>query len=211
MILLVSFGVSLDGRCACGFGHGVSAYGARDPFGDRCGGSHIRTLGHHAWRRTNLGFPDHYGAHDGALLGGRGGFGLRQSDGRIWGNNHLCGKYTGPDANAAIGDLRFLTGARGGCFCGSAFGPVCFYLCSCAGAVRMDGAARCAWHRPMTLFLDLNHSVGDFNLALKFQVPKGVSALFGRSGPGKPTPVNAVAGLITPQKGRIEIAGRALF
>ena len=63
----------------------------------------------------------------------------------------------------------------------------------------------------MTLFLDLNHSVGDFNLALKFQVPNGVSALFGRSGAGKTTLVNAVAGLITPQKGRIEIAGRAVF
>ena len=58
----------------------------------------------------------------------------------------------------------------------------------------------------MTLFLDLNHSVGDFNLAFKFQVPNGVSALFGRSGAGKTTLVNAVAGLITPQKGRIEIA-----
>ena len=63
----------------------------------------------------------------------------------------------------------------------------------------------------MTLFLDLNHSVGDFNLALKFQVPNGVSALFGCSGAGKTTLVNAVAGLITPQKGRIEIAGRAVF
>ena len=103
----------MDGRCAGGSGHGVSAYGARDPFGDRGGGSQIRTGGHHAWRRTNPGFPDHYGAHDGARLGGRGGFGLRQSDGRIWGNNHFCGKYTGPDANAAIGDLRFFTGARG--------------------------------------------------------------------------------------------------
>ena len=55
----------------------------------------------------------------------------------------------------------------------------------------------------MTLFLDLNPSVGDFNLALKFQVPNGVSALFGRSGAGKTTLVNAVAGLITPQKGSI--------
>ena len=35
MILLVSFWLSLDGRCAGGCGHGVSAYGARDPFGDR--------------------------------------------------------------------------------------------------------------------------------------------------------------------------------
>ena len=51
----------------------------------------------------------------------------------------------------------------------------------------MDGAARCAWHKPTTLFLDLNHSVGDFNLALKFQVPNGVSALFGRSGAGNTT------------------------
>jgi len=82
-------------------------------FGYRGGESQNRTGGHYAWRRTNPGFPDHYGAHDGALLGGRGGFGLRQSDGGIWGNKHLYGKYTGPDSNAAIGDLRFFTGARG--------------------------------------------------------------------------------------------------
>ena len=37
MIPLVSFGVSSDRRGAGGGGHGVSAYGARDPFGDRGG------------------------------------------------------------------------------------------------------------------------------------------------------------------------------
>ena len=62
MILLVSFGVSSDRRGAGGCGHGISAYGARDPFGDRGGGPQIRRGGHHDWRQSDLGFPDHYDA-----------------------------------------------------------------------------------------------------------------------------------------------------
>ena len=34
----------------------VSAYGARDPFGDRGGGPQIRRGGHHDWRQSDLGF-----------------------------------------------------------------------------------------------------------------------------------------------------------
>jgi hypothetical protein len=56
-----------------------------------------------------------------------GWFGFRQSYERIWGNNHLCGKYTGPEANAAIGDLRVFIAARGGCFRGLGFWS-CLFL-----------------------------------------------------------------------------------
>ena len=47
----------------------VSTYGARDPFGDRGGGPQIRRGGHHDWRQSDLGFPDHYDALAGGRLG----------------------------------------------------------------------------------------------------------------------------------------------
>ena len=39
----------------------------------------------------------------------------------------------------------------------------------------------------------------------------GVTALFGPSGCGKTTTVNAVAGLVRPDSGRIAVGGRVLF
>ncbi|TMV39302.1 molybdenum ABC transporter ATP-binding protein, partial [Thioclava sp. BHET1] len=45
----------------------------------------------------------------------------------------------------------------------------------------------------MTLSLDLHHSFPGFTLDLRFDAPAGVTALFGRSGSGKTTIVNAVA------------------
>ena len=63
----------------------------------------------------------------------------------------------------------------------------------------------------MTLRVDIAHRVGDFALAARFEAPPGVTALFGRSGSGKTTIVNAVAGLVRPEAGRIEIGGRVLF
>ncbi len=48
----------------------VSAYGARDPFGDRGGGPQIRRGGHHDWRQSDLGFFDRYDALAGGRLGG---------------------------------------------------------------------------------------------------------------------------------------------
>jgi hypothetical protein len=64
------FYVSSGRRGAGGYGHGVFAGGARDPFGDRGGGLQIRRGGHHDWRQSDLGFSDHHGALDGGKLGG---------------------------------------------------------------------------------------------------------------------------------------------
>ena len=51
----------------------------------------------------------------------------------------------------------------------------------------------------------------EFDLQVRFQVPTpGVVALFGRSGCGKSTTVNLVAGLVTPDSGRIELDGQVL-
>lgn len=50
---------------------------------------------------------------------------------------------------------------------------------------------------------------GDFCLDARFEAPdRGVVALFGRSGCGKSTLVNVIAGLVRPERGRVEIARR---
>lgn len=51
----------------------------------------------------------------------------------------------------------------------------------------------------------LNHQQGAFTLDVDFEAPPGITVLFGRSGSGKTTIVNAVAGLLAPQSGRIAV------
>ena len=63
----------------------------------------------------------------------------------------------------------------------------------------------------MTLTVQLNHHFAGFTLDVAFQAPPGVTALFGRSGSGKTTVVNAVAGLLRPDHGRITAQGTTLF
>lgn len=63
----------------------------------------------------------------------------------------------------------------------------------------------------MTLNVAIEHRQGGFRLAVDFAAESGVTALFGRSGSGKTTLVNAIAGLLRPQRGRIEFDGETLF
>jgi molybdate transport system ATP-binding protein len=63
----------------------------------------------------------------------------------------------------------------------------------------------------MTLELEIRHSFPAFELDASFEVPKGVTVLFGRSGSGKTTIANAVAGLFKPQGGRIVLDGQVLM
>ena len=56
----------------------------------------------------------------------------------------------------------------------------------------------------------LTHTLGALRLDVAFEAPKGVTVLFGRSGSGKTTIVNAVAGLLRPGRGRIAIGERVL-
>ncbi len=57
----------------------------------------------------------------------------------------------------------------------------------------------------MTLSVAFRHAFPGFSLDVSFEAPKGVTALFGRSGSGKTTVVNAVAGLLRPDSGRIAL------
>lgn len=63
----------------------------------------------------------------------------------------------------------------------------------------------------MTLSVDISHKFTAFNLNVQFEAESGITALFGRSGSGKTTVVNAIAGLITPDAGRIAVNDRPLF
>ena len=63
----------------------------------------------------------------------------------------------------------------------------------------------------MTLAVALQHQLGEFRLDVSFDCGAGVTALFGQSGAGKTTVVNAIAGLVRPHKGRIALDGEPLF
>lgn len=60
--------------------------------------------------------------------------------------------------------------------------------------------------------VDITHRLGQFELRTKFDTKaRGITAIFGRSGAGKTSVVNVLAGLLTPRKGHIEIDGRVLL
>jgi molybdate transport system ATP-binding protein len=61
------------------------------------------------------------------------------------------------------------------------------------------------------LEVDIRHRLGAFALDIQFASIGDVTALFGRSGAGKTATVDAIAGLIRPQRGRIALDGRVLF
>ncbi|MEM8631730.1 MAG: molybdenum ABC transporter ATP-binding protein [Pseudomonadota bacterium] len=62
----------------------------------------------------------------------------------------------------------------------------------------------------MSLDLTLRHNFGGFALDLALSAPPGLVALFGRSGAGKTSVLNAVAGLFRPDCARISLNGRVL-
>ncbi len=57
----------------------------------------------------------------------------------------------------------------------------------------------------------LEHEQGAFRLTAAFTCGSGVTALFGQSGAGKTTLVNAIAGLMRPRRGTITFDGEPLF
>ncbi len=63
------------------------------------------------------------------------------------------------------------------------------------------------------IFLDVKFtkSLGDFSVDIAFDTGGGLTALFGPSGAGKTTVVNALAGLETPDQGLIKLNGTTLF
>lgn len=58
---------------------------------------------------------------------------------------------------------------------------------------------------------DVAAARGEFRLEVSFESSARRLAVFGRSGSGKTTLLDAIAGLITPQRGRIEAGGAVFF
>ncbi|UWQ91968.1 molybdenum ABC transporter ATP-binding protein [Rhodobacteraceae bacterium M382] len=63
----------------------------------------------------------------------------------------------------------------------------------------------------MSLSVDITHPLGDLTLKTAFTAPSGITALFGHSGSGKSTVINAVAGLLSPRQGTIAWSGETLL
>jgi molybdate transport system ATP-binding protein len=64
--------------------------------------------------------------------------------------------------------------------------------------------------RAMTLEVRLKHAFAGFDLDVAFSAPPGLTCLFGRSGSGKTTIINAVAGLLRPDEAQITLDGAPL-
>lgn len=60
------------------------------------------------------------------------------------------------------------------------------------------------------LSVSVRHALQGFTLDVAFQAPPGVTVLFGHSGSGKSTVLNAVAGLLRPDHARIAVDGTVL-
>src|SRR4051812_29633389 len=63
----------------------------------------------------------------------------------------------------------------------------------------------------MTLTVDIERTLGSFRLRAAFETGPGITALFGRSGAGKTSVVNAIAGILRPDRGRIVIGGEPVY
>lgn len=61
------------------------------------------------------------------------------------------------------------------------------------------------------LEVDVTRRLGRLDVEAAFEAGSGVTALFGRSGAGKTSIVNMIAGLLKPDRGRIAANGRVLF
>ena len=63
----------------------------------------------------------------------------------------------------------------------------------------------------MSLEVRLKHQLGEILVDVDFQTSSGLTALFGKSGSGKTSIINMIAGLVRPSKGLIVVDDRVLF
>ena len=63
----------------------------------------------------------------------------------------------------------------------------------------------------MSLLVEIEKQLGNFHLNVRFQAETETLALLGASGCGKSMTLKCIAGIMTPDRGRIVLNGRVLF
>ncbi len=63
----------------------------------------------------------------------------------------------------------------------------------------------------MSIFVDIEKRLGDFHLKVAFEAENEVLSLLGASGCGKSMTLRCIAGIVTPDRGRIVVDGVTLF
>ena len=63
----------------------------------------------------------------------------------------------------------------------------------------------------MPLYLDIEKTLGAFRLRVRLETKDEVTALLGASGSGKSVTLRCLAGILTPDRGRIVLNGKTLF
>jgi len=63
----------------------------------------------------------------------------------------------------------------------------------------------------MSFRVTVEKRLGEAEIAISFRSDAGLTALFGPSGSGKTSILNMIAGLLTPDRGRIAVGGELLF
>lgn len=63
----------------------------------------------------------------------------------------------------------------------------------------------------MSLVVDIEKRLGSFMLRVQFETGSGTMALLGASGCGKSVTLKSIAGIMTPDRGRIVLNGETMF
>ena len=130
--------------------------------------------------------------------------------GRVRRHDHLRLQHPRRDPDPAVGDLHLPAGAgrRGR----RAAADAGLDRHRDGGAARLGGRSRGGWRAGspamrLSVEVALRHGFGGFALDAAFAAPAGADRAVRPSGAGKTTLVNAIAGLLRPDRGRVVVDG----